>query len=220
MGPFRGGRGDSRGGGGGRGRGGGGGFRGRGGGGGGRGGGGGFRGREPEGPPDSVVEIGSYAHPCESQLVCKATNEMIPYFNAGIFLENKQQIGKVDEILGPMKQYWFSVSLLENMKPDSFKKNEKLFVDPNKLLPLARFLPRPAGSKPMGGGGRGGRGGGGRGGGFSRGGGRGGGGGFRGGNDRGGRGGGGFRGGRGGSFGGGGGRGGGGGFRGGRGRGN
>jgi len=30
---------------------------------------------------------------------------MVPYFNAGIFLENKQQIGKVDEILGPMKQY-------------------------------------------------------------------------------------------------------------------
>jgi len=30
---------------------------------------------------------------------------MVPYFNAGIFLENKQQIGKVDEIFGPMKQY-------------------------------------------------------------------------------------------------------------------
>lgn len=30
---------------------------------------------------------------------------MVPYFNAGIFLENKQQVGKVDEILGPMKQY-------------------------------------------------------------------------------------------------------------------
>ena len=30
---------------------------------------------------------------------------MIPYFNAGVFLENKQQIGKVDEILGPMKEY-------------------------------------------------------------------------------------------------------------------
>ena len=30
---------------------------------------------------------------------------MIPYFNAGIFLENKKQIGKVDEILGPIKQY-------------------------------------------------------------------------------------------------------------------
>jgi hypothetical protein len=52
-----------------------------------------------------LIEIGSYSHPCESQLVCKATNDMIPYFNAGIFLENKQQIGKVDEIFGPMKQY-------------------------------------------------------------------------------------------------------------------
>jgi len=30
---------------------------------------------------------------------------MVPYFNAGVFLENKQQVGKVDEILGPMKQY-------------------------------------------------------------------------------------------------------------------
>jgi hypothetical protein len=37
----------------------------------------------------------------------------------------------------------------------------QLFVDPNKLLPLARFLPRPTGTKPSGGGGRGGRGGGG-----------------------------------------------------------
>jgi len=210
MGPFRGGRGDSRGGG--RGRGGGGNFRGRGGGGGGRGGGGGGRfNREPEGPPDSVVQIGSFAHSCENQLVCKASNDMIPYFNAGIFLENKQQVGKVDEIFGPMKQYWFSVNLLENMKSDSFKKDQKLFVDPNKLLPLARFLPRAPGTKPSGGGGgRGGRGGGGGGRGFQRGGRGGGGGGFRGGNDRGGRGGGGFRG-RGG---------GGGGFRGGRGRGN
>lgn len=51
------------------------------------------------------IEIGLYQHPCESQLVCKATNDMVPYFNAGVFLENKKQIGKVDEILGPMKQY-------------------------------------------------------------------------------------------------------------------
>ena len=51
------------------------------------------------------IELGSYSHPCENQLVCNATNDMIPYFNAGIFLENKQQIGKVDEILGPIKQY-------------------------------------------------------------------------------------------------------------------
>ena len=52
-----------------------------------------------------LIEIGTYSHGCENQLVCKATNEMVPYFNAGVFLENKQQVGKVDEILGPMKQY-------------------------------------------------------------------------------------------------------------------
>jgi hypothetical protein len=62
----------------------------------------------------------------------------------------------------------------QNINFDKFKNSRKminihdfyfifqLFVDPNKLLPLARFLPRPAGSKPTGGGGRGG---GGRGGG-------------------------------------------------------
>lgn len=51
------------------------------------------------------IELGTYAHPCENQLVCKATNDMVPHFNAGVFLENKKQIGKVDEILGPMKEY-------------------------------------------------------------------------------------------------------------------
>ncbi|XP_074648830.1 uncharacterized protein LOC141904180 [Tubulanus polymorphus] len=181
MAPFGGNRGGGRGGGfrGGRG----GGFRG---GRGGRGGGGRF---EDQGPPATVTEVGIYAHPCEEDLVCRATNEKIPYFNAPIFLENKEQIGKVDEIFGPIRDYLFSVKLSQNMKATSFKKDQKFFIDPYKLLPLERFLPKPPGSKPArGGGGRGGRGGGrgGRGGGF------------RGG--RGGRGGGGFRGGRGGGF--------------------
>lgn len=37
-------------------------------------------------------------------MLIKLTNENIPYFNAGIFLENKTKIGKVDEILGPINQ--------------------------------------------------------------------------------------------------------------------
>jgi len=43
-------------------------------------------------------------HPCEGDLVCKSTNEKIPYFNAPIFLQNKSQVGKVDEILGPQNE--------------------------------------------------------------------------------------------------------------------
>ena len=44
-------------------------------------------------------------HPCEDDLVLKATQENVPYFNAPIYLENKQQIGKVDDVLGPIKDY-------------------------------------------------------------------------------------------------------------------
>lgn len=180
----------------------------------GRGGRGGFQQRD-FGPPESVTELGHVLHPCEGDLVCKCTNEKIPYFNAPVYLENKSQIGKVDDIFGPMTDFYFSVKINTDMKASSFQKNQKFFINPMKLLPLARFLPKPPGQKgpPGGVGGRGrggGRGGRGGGRGFGRGGGGRGGGGFRGGGRGGGGGGGrGFRGGsRGGS------RGGGGGFRG------
>ncbi|CAG9784722.1 unnamed protein product [Diatraea saccharalis] len=212
----RGGGGGGRGGfgGGGRGRGfGGGGGRGRG------GGGGGFRQQYDAGPPESVIPLGHYGWTVQDDLVCKVDIEDVPYFNAPIYLENKEQIGKIDEIFGNLRDYYVSVKLGENIKAKSFKDGQQFFIDPAKLLPLKRFLPQPPGVK-RGGGGRGGRGGprggrggfgggrgggfgGGRGGGFSRGGGRGGGfgrgggGGYGGGRGGGGRGGG-FRGGRGG----------------------
>ncbi|KAG7461577.1 hypothetical protein MATL_G00192520 [Megalops atlanticus] len=176
-----------------------GGFGGRGGGGGFRGGGrGGFNRQQDYGPPEYVVALGEFLHPCEDDIVCKCVTEenKVPYFNAPVYLENKEQIGKVDEIFGQLRDFYFSVKLSENMKASSFKKLQKFYIDPMKLLPLQRFLPRPPGEKGpprggrgggrggprgggRGGGFRGGRGGGGRGGGF--GGGRGGGGGFRGG---------------------------------------
>ncbi|XP_022820786.1 probable H/ACA ribonucleoprotein complex subunit 1 [Spodoptera litura] len=197
-----------RGGGGGRG-----GFGGRGGGRGGRGGGGGggYR-QQDQGPPESVIPLGHYGWTVQDDLVCKVDIEDVPYFNAPIFLENKEQIGKIDEIFGNLRDYFVSVKMSDNYKANSFKSGQQFYIDPAKLLPLKRFLPQPPGAKrgrggvgrggPRGGRGGGGGfgrgGGGGRGGGFNRGGGggrggfgRGGGGGFN-------RGGGGFRGGRGG----------------------
>lgn len=45
-------------------------------------------------------------HTCEDDLVVKSKmDEKVPYFNAPIYLENKQQIGKVDEIFGPIRDY-------------------------------------------------------------------------------------------------------------------
>ena len=53
----------------------------------------------------ACTELGTMIHPCEGDLVCKCTNEKVPYFNAPVFLENKSQIGKVDEIFGPMNDF-------------------------------------------------------------------------------------------------------------------
>lgn len=120
MSGWRGGGGGARGGGGGdRGRGG---FRG-----GGRGGRGGFGGaRQEEGPPDTVIAAGNYVHACEGEMVIEGTLEKVPYFNAPIYLENKTQIGKVEEIMGPIHKYMFSVKTSDGVKADSFKKGDKV----------------------------------------------------------------------------------------------
>lgn len=45
------------------------------------------------------------SHPCEEELVCKSTSESVPMFNAYVYLENKQLVGKVDEIFGPIRDF-------------------------------------------------------------------------------------------------------------------
>ncbi|KAK4452106.1 Gar1-domain-containing protein [Podospora aff. communis PSN243] len=157
-----------------------GGSRGRGGGGfGGRGGGrGGFQQRDM-GPPATVLEMGKFVHACEGEMVCESINPKIPHFNAPIYLENKTAIGKIDEVLGPINQVYFTIKPSEGIQATSFKFGDKFYISGEKLLPLEKFLPKPKPppgaakvKKPSRGGARGGRGGPG---GFSRGGGRGGG---------------------------------------------
>lgn len=136
-------------------------------GGGGRGGfGGGRGGFRDEGPPAEVVEISTFLHACEGDAVTKLTNEKIPYFNAPIYLQNKTQIGKVDEIFGPINESYFSIKMMEGIVATSYSTGDKFYIDPAKLLPLARFLPQPKGQSQASGrgggrgGSRGGRGGG------------------------------------------------------------
>lgn len=143
-------------------------------------------------------------HACEGEMVCTSTNAKVPKFNAPIYLENKTSVGKVDEILGPINDVYFTIKPTEGIQATSFKAGDKFFIGGDRLMPLEFFLPKPkpapgapkmkrAGGRggprgagrggPRGGGrgdrggrgGFGGRGGGGRGGGFSRGGGGGGG---------------------------------------------
>ncbi len=68
---------------------------------------GGFRGGRgmDMGPPERVVVLGEFTHSCEGFMVCKATNRETPLINRPVYLENKNRIGVVDEIFGPVNAY-------------------------------------------------------------------------------------------------------------------
>ncbi|KAE8831222.1 hypothetical protein PTNB73_09240 [Pyrenophora teres f. teres] len=100
------------------------------------------------GPPDTVIEMGKFVHDCENEMFCESINTKIPYFNAPIYLENKTPVGKVDEILGPLNQVYFTIKPQEGIQAKSFKAGDKFYIGGDKLLPLDRFLPKP---KPIGG---------------------------------------------------------------------
>ncbi len=81
-------------------------------------------------------------------MLCSLTQPTkIPYFNAPIYLENKTQIGKIDEILGPINEVYFTVKMDPGMQAASFKKEDKVYIGGDKLLPLERFLPKPPAPK-------------------------------------------------------------------------
>ncbi|KAG6332252.1 hypothetical protein ID866_6832 [Astraeus odoratus] len=70
-------------------------------------------------------------------------SDKVPYFNAPIYLQNKSVIGKVDEILGPINEVYFSVKMNEGMVASSFQRGDKVYIGNDKLLPIERFLPKP-----------------------------------------------------------------------------
>ena len=121
-------------------------------------------GREEEGPPAEICEVGIFLHSAEGEMVCRLTHPMIPYFNAGIYLDNKAKIGKVEEVFGPINKVYFTIKPDNGVNAKSFKVDDKVYIGTEKLLPISRFTNE--GMKKSGGGGRGGggRGGGGRGG--------------------------------------------------------
>jgi H/ACA ribonucleoprotein complex subunit 1 len=84
--------------------------------------------------------LGYFTHSCQDDLVCRCTIDDIPYFSAPIYLENKQQIGKVDEIFGSIKEYSISVKLSEDVKAKSFTPNQKVSVRLNIILHLFVFI--------------------------------------------------------------------------------
>ena len=136
-------------------------------------------------PPSASLSIFANRTRADTLRLSRATSRprsQVPYFNGPIFLENKTQVGKVEEIFGPINASMFTIKMAEGVVASSYSKGDKFHISPDKLLPMERFLPQKGGGGGRGGrgGGRGGRGGGrggrgGRGGPGGRGGGRGGG---------------------------------------------
>ena len=93
-------------------------------------------------------------HSAEGEMVIKLTNSMIPYFNAGIFLENKSKLGKVEEVFGPINKVYFTIKPDPGVNSKSFKIDDKVYIGTDKLMPLTRFT-QPMKSAGRGGGGRG-----------------------------------------------------------------
>src|ERR1700733_8863187 len=88
--------------------------------------------------------MGSFVHAVEDEMLCSSLMaDKVPYFNAPIYLQNKSVIGKVDEILGPINEVYFSVKMGDGMVASSFKKGDKVYIGGDKLLPIERFLPKP-----------------------------------------------------------------------------
>ena len=112
--------------------------------------------REEEGPPAEICELGIFLHSAEGEMVCRLTNPMIPYFNAGIYLDNKAKIGKVEEVFGPINKVYFTIKPDVGVNANSFKVDDKVYIGTEKLLPISRFTNE--GIKKSGGGGRGGSG--------------------------------------------------------------
>lgn len=52
--------------------------------------------------------------------------EDVPFFNAPVYLENKQSIGKIDEIFGNLHDYYVSVKLTTDIKAASFNVDDKV----------------------------------------------------------------------------------------------
>lgn len=93
---------------------------------------------------DASSEIGTFVHSVEGEMLCvSAIPDKVPWFNAPVYLQNKSLIGKVDEILGPINEMFFSVKMNEGMVAGSFKAGDKVYIAGDKLFPIDRFLPKP-----------------------------------------------------------------------------
>lgn len=98
-----------------------------------------FRDKRPQ--STETVHLGTYIHPCEDLLVLKLEHRDIPYPNSPV-LQNGRQIGKIDEVFGPVDNVFASVRLEGDRSVSDFKVEARLEGYRDKFIFRDRFLPR------------------------------------------------------------------------------
>ncbi|KAF2859554.1 hypothetical protein K470DRAFT_201604, partial [Piedraia hortae CBS 480.64] len=83
-------------------------------------------------------EMGTFLHATEGEMVCTSTSKRIPMFSANIYLENKTPIGKIDEILGPINQVYFTIKPNQGIQATSFRVGDKVYIGGDRTLPLEK----------------------------------------------------------------------------------
>ncbi len=79
-------------------------------------------------------EMGTFLHPCENEMVYKSVNEKVPKFNSMVYTQTKQEIGKIDEIFGPINE-------VVGLHPDLVTFLVFILISPFPALPKIRCLP-------------------------------------------------------------------------------
>ena len=111
------------------------------------------------GPPEYVEAVAQFSHACEGLLICNVVGGNVPLLMRSIYLQNKNKIGKVDDVFGPMSKPGLAIKPDEGVKAESFKAGDMLYADPQQTRDTKFFMPRPAaakGARPTGMQGRGG----------------------------------------------------------------
>lgn len=88
-----------------------------------------------------AVHLGTLIHPSGDLLVLKLEHKDIPYPNSPV-LFNKKQIGKVDEIFGPVGDVYVAIRPDAGTKTSDFRIETKFEGYRDKFISSDRFLPR------------------------------------------------------------------------------
>lgn len=87
------------------------------------------------GPPDTLIELGTFKHAAEGDMVYVSSESRVPKFNSSIYLASKSEIGKCDEIFGTVRDPCFTVKPGSGIIATSFKTGDKVFVGSDRILP-------------------------------------------------------------------------------------